>query len=607
MDTLRLRAATARLLTRAHSGPRPPASGELDQLAARVQAALPRYALEEPLGRGGSSVVFAAYEERLGREVALKVFADLPGSEPAARERFAREARAMAGLAHPNVVVIHDFGQAEELDWIAMERIDGVTLRQLLLDGPLDVEEFAGIALPLLNGIEFAHSRGVVHRDVKPENILLDSTGHVKVCDFGIAKWAGPQTHWQTRSGVALGTPRYLAPEQIEAPATVDERADVFALGVVLYEMLTGEVPVGHFEPPSQRTGVPEALDQVVLRAMSRKPSGRPSSVAELRSELLGALGSAPAPGAEPETLRNSALHPTSGWIDLVFFFGVFASCIFPNAIGSQSLLKAAPATWFLLAAWLASGLSNVSQAKILNRPIQPFVSIAVSLFTAVFVVQILRGDARLWSSFTPTLIFVLTAIAVFNLVRIAHPLRRALKIQNSRRPDASARKLANQTTEEPRDLQILRLWESSVGWDWIVFGVGAMTLLPGLHEDGHLMRVATIWMFFPVVAFIQVVAVTSCLDAGRSASAAAYRVLSGFLLLTFGILWAVTDGVDDLERSGEILYGLLMGTSVTSILSSIDWWKRLEALGLLGVGSTEPAESESAGVEGAVEEKSDD
>ena len=542
--------------------------------------------------------MFAAHEARLGREVALKVFVDLPGSEPAARERFAREARAMAGLAHPGVVVIYDFGQTDELDWIAMERIDGVTLRQLLLDGPLDVEEFAGIALPLLDGIEFAHSRGVVHRDVKPENILLDSGGHVKVCDFGIAKWAGPQTHWQTHSGVALGTPRYLAPEQIEAPATVDERADVFALGVVLYEMLTGEVPAGHFEPPSERAGVSVALDKVVLRAMSRKPSARQLSVGELRSELLAALSSTPAQGAGSVSLHRLNLEQPSGWIDLAFFLGVFACCIFPNAIGHHSIFWTTPATLLLLAAWLVGWLSNMSQAKILNRPIQPFVAIVVSLFTAVFLIQVFRENSRHLTPVAPIPAFGITAIAVLNILKSAKPLGLPPKKQKTRRPDAPRRQLANPSTKKPRDLQILRLWEASWGWDWIVFGVGVMAFLPGLHEDGYLMKEATIWLFFPVVAFIQAITVSTYLDSNRSASAAAYRVLGGVLLIAFGVLWAVTDGVDDLERGGEVLFGLLMGTSVASSLSGLDWWNRLAALDLLEVSPTQPAENEGAAEE---------
>ena len=363
-------AATRRLLTRA-SRPRPPLEdAEVGRLRDRAQALLPRYELCEALGRGGAAVVFRAVEEHLGRDVALKVLVNPPGSPPDARARFAREARAMARLRHPNIVVVHDFGSVEELDWIAMELVEGATLRDVLSEAPLDAEEFVGIALPLLAALEYAHGQGIIHRDVKPENVLIDVHGHVKVADFGLAKWADPIATWNTASGVAMGTPRYVAPEQVETPGEIDPRADVFSLGVVLYEMLTGEAPLGIFEQPSVRSGSNPALDDVVMAAMARDRSRRPASVAELRDRVLEALDeavSAPraAAGAQAVDYRLRFWNQSQG-ADFVAFI-VIASCVsMPDSIRGAPLITD-PVWIVFVVLWLIQSLvvsASVNEGK---------------------------------------------------------------------------------------------------------------------------------------------------------------------------------------------------------------------------------------------------
>lgn len=256
------------------------------------------------LGRGGMGVVYRARQKSLGRLVALKLLAPERGSDPAFAERFAREAQALARLDHPHIVTIHDFGRAGGYFYLLMEYVDGVTLRQLVQGGRIAAREALAIVPQICDALQFAHDHGVVHRDIKPENILLDRKGQVKVADFGLAKLVGPLGRGEEPAGDAgdaatgasaditavghvMGTPRYMAPEQRERPAEVDHRADIYALGVVLYQMLTGELPgEKRLDPPSRRVRVDVRLDEIVLRALERDPERRYSSATEFRTRI---------------------------------------------------------------------------------------------------------------------------------------------------------------------------------------------------------------------------------------------------------------------------------------------------------------------------------
>ena len=253
------------------------------------------------LGRGGMGVVYRARQKSLGRLVALKLLAPERGSDPAFAERFAREAQALARLDHPHIVTIHDFGQAGGYFYLLMEYVDGVTLRQLVQGGRIAAREALAIVPQICDALQFAHDHGVVHRDIKPENILLDRKGQVKVADFGLAKLVGPGEVPLGAEGVAaagasaditiaghvMGTPRYMAPEQRERPTEVDHRADIYALGVVLYQMLTGDLPgEKQFDPPSRRVRVDVRLDEIVLRALERDPERRYSSATEFKTRI---------------------------------------------------------------------------------------------------------------------------------------------------------------------------------------------------------------------------------------------------------------------------------------------------------------------------------
>src|SRR5213593_3705372 len=266
----------------------PPAREEL-------AAAFPQLEILELIGQGGMGYVFKARQPKIDRLVALKILPQSLAADPAFAERFTREGRVLARLNHPNIVTIHDFGQANGFYYLLMEFVDGVNLRQAMKLGRFTPAQALAVVPHICEALQFAHNEGILHRDIKPENILLDSKGRVKIADFGIAKLLGePHTDaTRTGSGATLGTPHYMAPEQLEKPGQVDHRADIYSLGVVFYEMLTGELPLGKFQSPSQKVQVDVRLDEVVLHALEKEPARRYQQVSEVKTAVDTISGSA--------------------------------------------------------------------------------------------------------------------------------------------------------------------------------------------------------------------------------------------------------------------------------------------------------------------------
>ncbi len=268
-----------------------------------IRAAFPALEVIELIGRGGMGSVFKARQPQLDRFVALKILPTALAEQPGFSERFQREAQALARLNHPHIVTVHDFGQAGGLFYLLMEFVDGVNLRQLLQTKRLTPKEALSIVPPVCDALQCAHDHGIVHRDIKPENLLIDKAGVVKIADFGIAKMLGARhsdaamkdgDFGESRSQ-PLGTPDYAAPEQ--ATGAADHSADIYSLGVVLYEMLTGERPKENLTPPSKRVQVDIRIDEIVLRALEKTPELRFATAAEFRAqvEAVAQGGMAPA------------------------------------------------------------------------------------------------------------------------------------------------------------------------------------------------------------------------------------------------------------------------------------------------------------------------
>jgi serine/threonine protein kinase len=278
---------------------------------AKLAACFPQLEILELLGKGGMGAVYKARQPALDRLVALKVLPHQTAGDLGFAERFNREARALAKLNHPNIVAVYDFGQADGLHFFIMEFVDGANLRQIQRAGKLSAREALKVIPQICEALQFAHDEGIVHRDIKPENVLLDKKGRVKIADFGLARILGRETKDFRLTGAkdVMGTPHYMAPEQVEHPQEVDHRADIYSLGVVFYEMLTGELPLGKFAPPSQKVQVDVRLDEVVLHALEKEPSRRYQHASEVKGDVetitSGAVkqlkAEAPAPPARPE------------------------------------------------------------------------------------------------------------------------------------------------------------------------------------------------------------------------------------------------------------------------------------------------------------------
>lgn len=322
-----------------------------------------RLAIEDEIGRGGMGAVYRARHLRLGRTVAVKFLPEALASRPEFQARFEREARALGMLNHPHIVTIHDFGQEGNEPYIVMEYVPGGALASRM---PLPVPRAIEIGLQVCDALEYAHRQGVVHRDVKPENVLLDAEGHAKVSDFGIARILAPEGRgWTvTARDQAVGTPHYMAPECLEG-APPDPRMDIFSVGVLLYQMTTGRLPVGDYAP------APPPLEGIVRRALAPDPSLRTPSAQQLGSELREALRSIavtgePVPPAKAPAAKPTTPAPSSGtgdelpadektWLRIVALLLSVATAVgiwaFIECLTPRVYPAGEPLPWFTVAA----------------------------------------------------------------------------------------------------------------------------------------------------------------------------------------------------------------------------------------------------------------
>ncbi len=271
-----------------------------------LQRSFPQYEILALVGRGGMGAVYKARQKALDRLVALKLLSPEFSGDEEFTARFELEARAMARLSHPNIVTVHDFGQtAEGRLYLAMEFVDGTDLHDIIGAGEMDGPTALGIAAQICEALACAHGENIVHRDIKPTNIMLDCRGRVKVADFGLARLVEPGSEISglTTVGNIMGTLDYMAPEQRRG-MNVDHRADIYSLGVVLYEMLCREVPHGVFEVPSVRVGCDPRIDAIVTRALQREPERRYQRTQEMKSDIETMPAAPAASGSLPAWTR---------------------------------------------------------------------------------------------------------------------------------------------------------------------------------------------------------------------------------------------------------------------------------------------------------------
>jgi serine/threonine protein kinase len=289
-----------------------------------------RYKVVKELGRGAMGIVYRAEDEVLQRVVAIKMIALTGNSQErdTHEARFRQEARAAGGLAHPSIITIYDVGREGDVAFIAMELIEGRELRELIQSGELSPSRACEVAIQVAEALAFAHEKGIVHRDIKPGNIMVLSDGRIKIMDFGIARLQEPTV--KTQTGVLLGSPQYMSPEQISGQS-LDGRADVFSLGVVLYEMLTGIKPFDASDltqvlfwvvnmpakPPSERRpGLPAVLDFIIARALKKKPEERYAGAAEFAADLRNALDEVREAEKHLEARRGEGSTVPAGLLD---------------------------------------------------------------------------------------------------------------------------------------------------------------------------------------------------------------------------------------------------------------------------------------------------
>jgi TolB-like protein/predicted Ser/Thr protein kinase len=276
-----------------------------------------KYRIEEAVGRGGMGIVFRGYDLKLERTVALKFLPEDLAEDPEAKERFIREAKAAAALSHPHICTVHEIAEERDQTFIVMEFIEGNPLSRKILGGPLDQAEALDIAIQVAQGLEEAHGKGIIHRDVKPGNIMLTEKGTAKVMDFGLAKVTGRSLI--TKEAKTMGTVAYMSPEQAEGGA-VDLRTDIWSLGVVLYEMLTGRLPfkgerdqslvhsiLNHDPEPMTRLrpNLPKTLEDVVFKALAKRAENRYRNMGEFISDLKSVAAGVKPARAKGQLLRG--------------------------------------------------------------------------------------------------------------------------------------------------------------------------------------------------------------------------------------------------------------------------------------------------------------
>jgi predicted Ser/Thr protein kinase len=303
----------------------PPEAKDLEKI-------FPDFEVKRLVGRGGMGAVYEAFQRDLERQVALKILPPETANDLEFQERFRREAATLAKLAHPNIVKLFDYGEREGYFYFIMEYVEGADLSALMSDGEFSPKEVLSIIGQVCDALDYSHELGVVHRDIKPGNILIGEDGVAKIVDFGLAKVEDPLDPGLTGTMSTMGTVQYMSPEQMSGLKNTDHRSDIYSLGVVLYELLTGKVPAGSFKSPSERrAGLGPRFDEVVLKALREDPEQRQQTATEVKAGLEEAVAT-PVPSSAAMTVRVvlAAIFASA------LVLGVFAFFLWDDDSGSD-------------------------------------------------------------------------------------------------------------------------------------------------------------------------------------------------------------------------------------------------------------------------------
>ena len=439
----------------------------------------PQFEVLDLLGHGGMGAVCKARQKSLDRLVALKIINPDAADDAGFAERFAREARALAKLSHSNIVAVYDFGESDGLFYFVMEFVDGTDLRHLLSSEELSPDQAIQIVSQVCEALQYAHDEGIVHRDVKPENILLDSKGRVKIADFGLAKLLGAETMEDqalTATHQVMGTPRYMAPEQMEGSHAVDHRADIYSLGVVFYEMLTGELPVGQFEVPSQKVQVDVRLDEIVMKAIAKEPERRYQHASRVKTDveavsggggeyvvppvrLVGAAGKPGDDNAEKSSNERSVpIRFTDVLLGLAVTMPIFALIGFALALSTSGWVLVAQAIpWF----GLATGGSYFSE-KQSERQVEKALGL-VAMIAFVVSVSLIAFGIWIERSGWPIFAVVPILVAIVAGSALGSSVAQSETEEDGESPQDDAKQTAEQVEEEDESPPKEKL--QSVAW----------------------------------------------------------------------------------------------------------------------------------------------
>lgn len=427
-------------------------------IAPELASKFPHLEILHLVARGGMGDVYCARQTSLNRLVALKIIRPETQAAQGFADRFVREAQSLAKLSHQNIVTVYDFGQTDGVYYFIMEYIDGINLRQMLRTGKLGPRQALEIVPAVCDALQFAHDKGIVHRDIKPENIMVDTEGNVKIADFGLAKLLDTKTTspMLTKADQVMGTMHYMAPEQFERPLDVDHRADIYSLGVVIYELLTGELPLGRFAAPSKKASVDVRLDEIVLQTLEKEPTLRYQRVSELKSDM--------------ESFRAS-MGPRSASAQTAYYAAQPAPPV-KQQIAGPPLLGPVPSGGFM---------TVVTHAQTYRNLLYLLLSFPLGLIYFVFLVVGLAvgvGTAIIWIG---AFILLGTFLGIKGLTAIERQLARVL-LRTSIPPRKDFRSIqldSNRTVfERARALMISRESWAGIGYLLVKFPMGIVSFV---------------------------------------------------------------------------------------------------------------------------------